>query len=334
MKRIQGKIPTLASVSTAATMAFTTIAYAEDLKHVQRFDRLPEPVEIDTLKSGRGGKKSDTPSYSLQSWMHSDVGEAWNSNYFGQGANITFVDNFSTGSGISGDLGLGATQQRHGDWTSLEGSMIAPRASIINHDFGNDAAVKLSRRNFDVINLSYAMLAADGYSSVNWAPRESSIVEAAHNGQAVISKAAGNDYGIAIGDVRADGRKDYLNTDLIGAASAIFVGALEANGSVNDPAAMAQYSNIAGANETIQNQFLVVGVEGDQTNLYGTSFAAPVVAGYSAIIHSKFTKASPTAVANRLLETARTDTVENYSAEVYGRGEASLSRAIAPNRIQ
>jgi subtilisin family serine protease len=66
----------------------------------------------------------------------------------------------------------------------------------------------------------------------------------------------------------------------------------------------------------------------------GTSFAAPIVSGYAAIVGSKFTSASATAVANQLLNTARTDTVTGYHASIYGRGEASLTRALAPASIR
>ena len=84
----------------------------------------------------------------------------------------------------------------------------------------------------------------------------------------------------------------------------------------------------------IQKQFLVVGVEGSKTGLYGTSFAAPVITGYSAILASKFTSATPTQVANQLLSTAHKDTVANYTAARYGQGEASLTRALAPVAIR
>ncbi|WP_245466973.1 MULTISPECIES: S8 family serine peptidase [unclassified Mesorhizobium] len=77
----------------------------------------------------------------------------------------------------------------------------------------------------------------------------------------------------------------------------------------------------------------LVGVEGDKTGLYGTSFAAPIISGYAAIIGSKFTKATPVQITNDLLNTARTDTLANYDPSIYGKGEASLSRALAPVAI-
>jgi subtilisin family serine protease len=94
------------------------------------------------------------------------------------------------------------------------------------------------------------------------------------------------------------------------------------------------YSNFAGSDATVQKNFLVVGVEGSKTGLYGTSFAAPVITGYAAILGGKFTTATPTQVANQLLVTARQDTLADYSAAKYGRGEASLTRALAPVTIR
>ena len=78
----------------------------------------------------------------------------------------------------------------------------------------------------------------------------------------------------------AHGNRDYLNAALIGTLSTIFVGALDRNGSLARPASLADYSNFAGSDPIVQNQFLVIGVEGHKTGLYGTSFAAPVISGY------------------------------------------------------
>jgi subtilisin family serine protease len=171
-------------------------------------------------------------------------------------------------------------------------------------------------------------------SSFRWSAQEKSIIDHARKGLAVISKAAGNDYGLAVGQPTPGRQLDFLNKDLIGAQSAIFVGALSAHGTVENPASMADYSNIAGQNVTVQNHFLVVGVDAAKTNLYGTSFAAPTVSGYAAIVGSKFTKASATQVVNQLLNTARTDTIRNFDPNVHGKGEASVSRALAPVSIR
>ncbi|WFP78631.1 S8 family serine peptidase [Mesorhizobium sp. WSM4906] len=268
----------------------------------------------------------------VQSWMSPDIGAAWAAGYKGQGVTITVVDDFSSSSRFSGNFGIGTQYQRHGEWTREEASMIAPSATIRSKDFSTGSAVSLaSGRN--VLNLSYGMYASAGYSvnQIGWAPEEKSIISYATWGSAVVSKAAGND-SVAVGGVTG-GQQDYLDLALIGKPTAIFVGALSTNGTTSNKAQLAWYSNYAGSNTAVQSHFLVVGVEGNKTGLYGTSFAAPIISGYAAIIGSKFTSATPVQITNDLLNTARTDTLVNYNPAVYGKGEASLSRALAPVAI-
>ncbi len=269
----------------------------------------------------------------VQGWMSPDVGAAWAAGYRGQGTAITVVDDFSSTTRFWGNFGLGWQYQRHGEWTREEASMIAPWAAIRSKDFSTGSTVWLAPGR-NVLNLSYGMYATAGYSvnQIGWAPEESSIIAYATYGSAVVSKAAGND-SVAVGGVTG-GQQDYLDLALIGKQSAIFVGALSTNGTTSNKAQLAWYSNYAGSNPLVQSHFLVVGVEGDKTGLYGTSFAAPIVSGYAAIIGSKFGTATPTQITNQLLNTARTDTLINYSPSVYGRGEASLSRALAPVAIR
>ncbi|WP_081709671.1 S8 family serine peptidase [Mesorhizobium erdmanii] len=274
-----------------------------------------------------------TTTPTVQSWMSPDVGAAWRAGYKGQGVTITIVDDFSSTSKFSGNFGIGTQTQRHGEWTREEASMVAPLAAIRSKDFSTSSAVALAP-GLNVLNLSYGMYAKAGYSpsQIGWSAEEASIISYATKGTAVVSKAAGND-AVAVGGVTG-GQQDYLDLALVGKASAIFVGALNSNGTTTNKASMAWYSNTAGSNTAVQSHFLVVGVAGDKTGLYGTSFAAPIVAGYAAIVGSKFTKATPTQITNQLLNTARTDTLVGYNASVYGRGEASLSRALAPLAIR
>ncbi|TIV71470.1 MAG: peptidase S8 and S53 subtilisin kexin sedolisin [Mesorhizobium sp.] len=268
----------------------------------------------------------------VQSWMSPDVGAAWAAGYKGKGVTITIVDDFSSSSRFSGNFGIGTQYQRHGEWTREEASMIAPAATIRSKDFSTGSVVALAGGR-NVLNLSYGMYASAGYgvNQIGWAPEEASIISYATKGSAIVSKAAGND-AIAVGGVTS-GQQDYLDLALIGKPTAIFVGALSTNGTTSNKAELAWYSNYAGSNTSVQSHFLVVGVEGDKTGLYGTSFAAPIISGYAAIIGSKFTKATPVQITNDLLNTARTDTLVNYDPSVYGKGEASLSRALAPVAI-
>jgi subtilisin family serine protease len=269
----------------------------------------------------------------FRSWMSPEVAHAWNKGYTGVGTTMTFVDDFNSSSRFYGNLGSGTQLLRHGEWTRLEGSMVAPGASIASRDFNTRTTVPLGA-GLNVINMSYGMYAASKYSlnQIGWSAQESSLISYA-GGRAIIVKAAGND-SINIGGVNSKGQRDYLNLSLVGKPTAIFVGALNRNGTSSAPASLASYSNTPGANTTIQNQFVVVGVETNKTGLAGTSFAAPVIAGYSAIIGNKFRNATPTQITNQLLTTARKDTLTNFNAATYGRGEASLTRALAPVSIR
>ncbi len=269
----------------------------------------------------------------VQSWMSQEVGAAWLQGYQGLGVTIKSVDDFKSNDRFYGKLNGRTRLLGHGQWTSLQANLIAPQATMRSHDFMRDTTVKLST-GFNVLNLSYGMMAPAGESAIQWSRQESSIIGYAFKGQAVVSKAAGNEFGTAVGQPDQYGEVDYLNRSLIGAKSAIFVGALDNNGSPSALATMASYSNVAGSNTTVQNQFLVVGVEGHKTELYGTSFAAPIVSGYAAILSSKFTKANPIQIANQLLVTARKDTVSKYDPAIHGRGEASITRALAPASIK
>lgn len=300
-----------------------------------------DPSALAALCLGSGDQSkclsASTPSpkvsSTVQAWMSPDIGAAWNAGYKGQGVTMTIVDDFSSRDFFYGNLGLGVQLQRHGQWTREEASMIAPLATVHSKDFNTTNAVSLAT-GLNVLNLSYGMYATAGYSvsNIRWSGEESSIIADATYGRAVISKAAGND-AIPVGGTNSSGQQDYLDLALIGKQSAIFVGALNSNGTTTNPASMAWYSNTAGTNTAVQSHFLVVGVDGDITGLYGTSFAAPVITGYSAIIGSKFKTATATQIANQLLNTARTDTLVGYDPSIYGRGEASLSRALAPISI-
>lgn len=282
----------------------------------------------------RGGNtKNSQPAY--YSWMSSEIQDAWGQGFLGQGTRITVIDDFSSRYGIYGNLTSRTQLLRHGEWTRLEASLLAPGATIASQDFNSGNAVALGANQLNTLNLSYGMMASEGYSNeqIGWSAQEGSIISYAHNGDAVIVKAAGND-AVAVGAATSDGIVDYLNRALIGAETTLFVGALDRNGSTSDLAQIASYSNYAGDDMTVQSQFLTVGVAGDQTGLYGTSFAAPVITGYSAVLGSKFTTASPTQIANQLLDTARTDTILGYDPSIHGQGEASIARALAPTAIQ
>ena len=269
----------------------------------------------------------------VQPWMNTEVGDAWKQGYQGQGVTVTVVDDFNSRSVFRGNLSAKSEVFRHGQWTYKETSLIAPSATMLSQDYRSGKKVTLNQ-GLNVINLSYGMLAPAGYTKVGWSAQETSVIDYARKGTAIISKAAGNDSGVAVGAKTKAGQIDYLGRDLIGAQSAIFVGALSSNGTLTAPAKLATYSNVAGTNVAVQKQFLVVGVSSGSTGLQGTSFAAPIISGYAAILGSKFTKSTPTQITNQLLSTARTDTISGYNAAIHGRGEATIARALAPVSIK
>ena len=270
----------------------------------------------------------------LYSWMNPEISNTWRSGFRGQGTTITVIDDFRSANAIRGNLGTGIQNLRHGEWTRLQAGMVAPAAALASHDFYSARAVPLATRGLNVLNLSYGMYAAAGFSAnqIGWSAQESSIISYA-NGRAIIAKAAGND-GVNIGAANRRGQVDYLNVALTGKTSAIFVGALDRNGTPTQKASLASYSNKAGSQSAVQSRFLSVGVRGDVTGLYGTSFAAPIVSGYASVLGSKFTSANGTQIANQLLATARQDTILNYNVAIHGRGEASIARALAPVSIR
>ena len=268
----------------------------------------------------------------LQSWMSPEVQGPWSLGFKGQKVTIQIIDDFTSATKYQANLGTGSLLQRHGEWAQLEAGMIAPSATLKAIDFGNTAKVSLAR-GFNVLNLSYGMFGPNGLSNIAWDAQESSVIAYAKGGSAFVAKAAGND-AVAVGSPTSTGNVDYLARALIGSPSALFVGALGKNGTPAAPTTLASNSNYAGSDPAVQGKFIVVGVEGTKTGLYGTSMAAPIVSGYAAIVGSKFTSATPTQIANQLLNTARTDTLSNYSPGIHGRGEASIARAIAPTSIK
>ena len=292
--------------------------------------------------SGCGGGEDDGNAFNLQvfptyfAWMNAEIQSAWAEGFFGQGSRLVVVDDFEGDLMLEGNLGLGTEIKSHGDWISQHVEIMSPGAEITRLDFADTDAITLSSGKLNIVNLSYVMIGNFVLNAdINWSLREASIISHA-DGAAVVVKAAGNDQ-IAVGNA-SGGQIDYLSRDLIGKPTAIFVGAMNSHGTVENPASLANYSNFAGTDLRVQEQFIVVGVTGgtlanDGTNLYGTSFAAPQVSAYAAIIGSKFTTATPLQITDQLLDTARTDTIQGYDLAIHGQGEASLSRALAPQSI-
>ncbi|MGG7645461.1 S8/S53 family peptidase [Rhodovulum sp. YNF3179] len=300
---------------------------------------------------GGGGGSTDPTIPTYYGWMSPGLEGAWTfegNSYLGQGATITVVDDFSSRDKIRANLGDGKDRLRHGEWTLKQAGMVAPKATMVEDDFYNGSAITLTD-GFDILNLSY------GYTAPLDRELEFSIVEAAREGTALIAKSAGNNKGSEVG-YNGGEVYDYLSLALINDLEAvtfgengeyinfdpvIFAGAMDWNmvGTGDPDSAIAYYSSVAGSDPRVQRQFLVVGVEAASnaysfgTGLAGTSFAAPVIAGYGAVLSSKFQDtATPTLVAKRLLETAHSN-FSGYNIAVHGQGEADILAAIAPDAL-
>lgn len=268
-----------------------------------------------------------------QPWTHPEVSQAWSQGYQGQGATITVFDDFDTTSpGFDTSITGQTLNGTHGLHVQNTAALVAPLATMRPiHDMTAGAATLVP--GFNVFNLSYGIVASPDIIAVPWDPLERSVIDIGQAGSGVVVKSAGND-AIPVLGINGFNEFNYLARDLAGGPSVIFAGALEGNGSVSAPASLASYSNFPGSNTTVQNQFLLVGIDSVTMGTEGTSFAAPIVSGYAAIVHSKFPAATPTQVVNQLLDTARQDTILNFNPTLHGRGEASLQRALAPASLQ
>jgi hypothetical protein len=282
-----------------------------------------------------------------------DVLSAWNSGWTGKGKSILTIDNYS----LIGSCSSASTC--HGVTTMLISDLIAPGATKYgaNWDFTTGAnnlnRVSAGYITPDVVNMSFGTNSAGSINAITYLTdtdiNNTRYLNISFN-SAVLIKSAGNNSGqdtysyTAAGDYFVKGLVDNSNTSL----RLLIVGALDKNGSIASPATIASYSNVAGTTSAAQNRFVVANgnapfanggvsmngsaIAGYETNM-GTSYAAPVVAGYAAIVRSKFPNLNAEKTSSIILDTARYDTLSCYpscSVAIYGKGEASLSRALAP----
>ena len=278
-------------------------------------------------------------------WQHTDVMNAWRSGFKGQGTTVHVHDQFN-GAPTSVDLnpGLALNQYAtHGGMVSEVVRRTAPLANIERRQWIN-GNISLQAGRLNVINASYALIDSTNAGVVGFVRNQMQLAPLAHAGAAVVVKAAGNS---ATSLSSVGGTGDVLNIALKGAKSVIFAGALQSHSTQASTirlgrwsfsvggtvASKAWYSNTPGSDPEYQSKFLMVGVPSNMT-VAGTSFAAPQISAYAAMVGSKFTQATPEQVTNQLLNTARQDTIRGYNRAEHGMGEASLSRALAPVAIR
>ena len=290
---------------------------------------------------------------------HPDVIDAWNQGWTGNGVNILMVDDYAAtvGKGVVGG-------DQHGITTMTLANRYAAGATMYGLDYdldsnglpvgtirAKDGSIPTNTNpviNIGVINASFTNTFQTDANS--WAKvLAGGVALSGFNlTNAVITKAAGNDGNAT------PASSDTLSSALVNNPATyprlLLVGALTQTGSVTSPVSLASYSNTAGSDLKFQNRFLVtsgtvpfltgyVAVDGQPVaangNL-GTSYAAPRVAGMVAIVEQKFPNLTGANTADIFLQTARYDTLSCYTQaggcnkEIYGQGEASLSRALAP----
>jgi hypothetical protein len=302
-----------------------------------------------------------------------DVLAAWNKGWTGKGVNILISDSFANRAGCTNGNGNchGVIVMMKTDYIAPGASKFGLNAGLTSGTaFDINGANLTSSKAINVINMSWgsvnpgdswncnngcgtapdtgryntgiAATATVHNALINVFNGVTSLTNLSNFSNAVIINAAGND--------NLDTKYSLTALALSGntnvASRLLVVGALDKNGTVASPATKASYSNYAGSNSAISDRFVMangtmpwtagsvkIGGTNFAGDYSGTSFAAPLVAGYAAIVMQKFPNLSAASTSNIILDTARTDTLSCHpscSSAIYGKGEASLSRALAP----
>ena len=316
----------------------------------------PSPISVWGNSVG-GYYVGSGPTYAAP---HADVISAWNQGWTGKGVTIVIADYLLQNHGVittslAARYAIGASFYGiplDNDWYSSSTSNVfnisggyanlsATNAGVINLSFGANYTSGVSDSARLVVDNNFSTL------RTNWLNILQGTAGYVYNGlnltDAVITKAAGNNSIAADKEsfVKAYADNQNLQTRLL------VVGALSYDS--NGKGVIASYSNTAGSYSNVSNRFVVASggtpfTYGDiSVNGYmvpdsamgevGTSFSAPRVAGYVAIVRSKFPNLDAVKTSSIILDTARYDTLSCYpscSASIYGAGEASLSRALAP----
>ena len=309
-----------------------------------------------------------------ESWINGDVQAAWAAGWTGKGQKIGIIDDFTANDSTEVYSGTvnGVTVSipfTHGqlvsaiaggklssiNFSGTAGSQtftgtysfdkpiygVAKDANVYRNDFLTHQGTGLFDtmkgwsdnnhalwKSLTVVNLSLGTGPAASQTAFNnaYVPQLATANSTTNIPDAVFVKAAGNDNTYAGNDVS--------NAVLVNSTSygnkTLIVGALDQTGN------LASYSNRAGSVASIQNRFLVADGSGlaDTSLAQGTSFAAPRVAGYAAIVRHKFAALDAPTTATHLLNTAKWNSAwgtKNATTQaIYGQGEASLSQALAP----
>ncbi len=304
-----------------------------------------------------------------------EVIDAWNQGWTGKGINVLIEDSLTLQHGVITGL-LAYRYAPGANFYGLDIVGNSSTTNVFFNQTNSASSVTYGNYiKLGVVNQSYTAdlpnlikdLRADKSSTTPWTVTELENVRRAYeassastinrmkdiglNGQlanfyfsdAVITKAAGND------SIRSEYEplNWYLAKDDAIRSRLLIVGALNQEGSINSPATIADYSNTAGTDDKVSSRFLLANGTTPSNDRWaidsvtvsqgrGTSYAAPRIAGYVAIVRSKFPNLNANNTASILLKTARYDTLAcsknggTCDPTIYGKGEASLSRALAP----
>ena len=294
-----------------------------------------------------------------------EVRQAWREGWTGQGSSVLIVDAFrfsALTAETHGFVSLFSVLT-----TGNGASLYALTAPVEGQTYGADGGVRAAFNapanptSFHVVNASFG-----GNPQTDPAQRAAGVARAQGTlffrdmkglggagtvlgnraVDAVLTKAAGNngmDAGIVPDNLA------FVEDDSIG-PRVLIVGALTSYYNNDNPAQIASGSNRAGSNAAVRARFLVdfggqpfVGnvFIGDPQgigvlvfpSLFGTSFAAPRVAGYAAIVRHKFPRLTGSQTATILLDTATYQGLAcfpNCAASTYGQGRVDIGRALAP----
>ena len=302
-----------------------------------------------------------------------DVKAAWADGWTGYGKNITILDFFkqekshgpivtaiaaqiAPGSDINWmDYPIAHERISYGQNTLYYTNMKNPvyRGQSFYNIGTNSSAGRPSNNGYSpsAINLSLGsndlsagqLLVAQGFA--NFLKDQYNVCETGNNsclaplsfGNSVIVKAAGNN---SVNLMNYALNYTLLNDSTLKKRTLI-VGALKGN-------TIADYSNVPGNNKTAQDRFIMEngdtnfvsgyhsydGADLSNKNIYaGTSFAAPRISGYVALLRHKFSGLSANHTANILLDTAGYDDLQcnpNCDKSIYGQGKANLGKAMSP----
>lgn len=214
-----------------------------------------------------------------------------------------------------------------GDFLSHQQSTNGLFAVLKEWGAGDDARSRLYQQ-VRVVNLSLSSGSSDAGINQRMFDSQIGYASSSSTPNAVFVKAAGN-FACAASAAGCDPINQVLYSAAAFKEKTILVGALDAPGG-----RLASYSNMAGS---YADRFVVAdgrGIHSTQGGyVEGTSFAAPRVAGFAAIIAQKYPALSAANIAKALLESAVWNSAwgEKTAATqaIYGQGEASLSRALA-----